>query len=130
MSALAAATPLPWQMPIWQQFLTLQRNERLPHALLLSGPKGSGKQRFAEALLARLLCTATGEVACGECHGCQMLAAGYIVGFVVYQIGTLIVSGTVGTAFVPGLIAVAAMVAIVVWLIVRAERKLKAELSI
>ena len=77
MSALAAATPLPWQMPIWQQFLTLQRNERLPHALLLSGPKGSGKQRFAEALLARLLCTATGEVACGECHGCQMLAAGY-----------------------------------------------------
>ena len=56
------------------------------------------------------------------------LAIGYTVGFVVYQIGTLIVSGTLGTAFLPGLIAVAVMVAIVVWLIVRAERKLKAEL--
>ncbi len=42
---------------------------------------------------------------------------GYTVAFLVYQIGTLIAEGTVGTGFVPGLIAVAAMAAVVVGLI-------------
>lgn len=71
------ATPLPWQMPLWQQFLSQYHSGRLPHALLLSGPRGIGKQRFAEALLGRLLCSVPGEVACGECRSCHMLAAGY-----------------------------------------------------
>jgi ferrous iron transport protein B len=47
------------------------------------------------------------------------LGTGYIVAFLVYQIGTLIVTGSLGTAFVPGLIAVLAMVAIVVGIIIR-----------
>ncbi|WP_111412372.1 DNA polymerase III subunit delta' [Billgrantia lactosivorans] len=71
------ATPLPWQAPLWRQFLALYRGARLPHALLLSGPHGVGKQRFADALVAHLLCTSPGEVACGQCHGCRMLASGY-----------------------------------------------------
>ena len=58
------------------------------------------------------------------------LGIGYTVGFAVYQIGTIITAGTVGAGFLPGLVAVLAMAAIVVWLIVRAERKLKLELSI
>ena len=45
----------------------------------------------------------------------------------VYQIGTLITTGAFGAGFLPGLIAVAAMAAIVVWLCVRADKKLKAE---
>ncbi|MCG6657855.1 DNA polymerase III subunit delta' [Halomonas campisalis] len=69
--------PLPWQRPLWQRFLSLSGSGRLPHALLLSGPHGVGKQQFAEALIARLLCLAPGEVACGQCHACRMLAAGY-----------------------------------------------------
>ena len=76
-SATAAAIPLPWQMPLWQQFLAQYRSGRLPHALLLSGPRGIGKQHFAEALLGYLLCTTPGEMACGECRSCRMLAAGY-----------------------------------------------------
>lgn len=77
LSSPPLATPLPWQEPLWRHFLALHRAERLPHALLLSGPHGVGKQRFAEALLGYLLCASPGEVACGQCHGCRMLASGY-----------------------------------------------------
>jgi len=58
------------------------------------------------------------------------LGIGYTVGFVVYQVGTVITTGTVGAGFLPGLVAVLAMIAIVAWSIVRAERKLKLELSV
>ncbi len=58
------------------------------------------------------------------------LAVGYTVSFFVYQIGTLIVSGTVGTAFVPGLIAVLCMVAIVIALIMGTNKKIKAEYTL
>ena len=55
------------------------------------------------------------------------LAVGYTVSFLVYQIGTLIVSRSLGVAFVPGFIAVLCMVAIVVALIINTDKKLKAE---
>lgn len=42
------------------------------------------------------------------------LCTGYTVAFLVYQIGTLITEGTLGTAFVPGLIAILVMVAAVI----------------
>lgn len=45
------------------------------------------------------------------------IATGYTVGFLVYQIGTLITTGTLGAGFLPGLIAVAVFVVIVVALI-------------
>ena len=57
------------------------------------------------------------------------LAVGYTVSFFVYQIGTFIVDGAFGAAFVPGLIAVLAMVAIVVALIINTNKKLNAEYS-
>ncbi len=50
------------------------------------------------------------------------LGVGYTVGFLVYQIGTLITTGTVGEGFVPGLIAVLLMVAVVVVLCVRGDK--------
>ncbi len=55
------------------------------------------------------------------------LCTGYIVAFLVYQIGTVITEGKVGTGFIPGLIAVLAMLAVLCVLIVKANRKLKAE---
>ena len=55
------------------------------------------------------------------------LAVGYTVAFLVYQIGTLIVDDTLGAAFIPGLIAVLCMIAIVVALIINTNKKLKAE---
>ena len=44
------------------------------------------------------------------------LGTGYTVAFLVYQIGTLITTGSVGTGFVPGLTAVAALAAVVIGL--------------
>ncbi|MGQ7247001.1 DNA polymerase III subunit delta' [Halomonas sp. V046] len=70
-------TPLPWLMPRWRELTRLMDAGRLPHALLVSGPRGIGKQTLADALIARALCANPGEIACGECHGCRMLAAGY-----------------------------------------------------
>lgn len=51
------------------------------------------------------------------------LGAGYTVAFLVYQIGTLITTGSVGAGFVPGLAAVAAMALAVIGLIRRTERR-------
>ena len=55
------------------------------------------------------------------------LGTGYVVAFLVYQIGTLITAGTLGSGFVPGLIAVLAMVAIVIVLIQNTNKKFSAE---
>ena len=44
-------------------------------------------------------------------------ATGYTVAFGVYQIGTLITTGTVGTGFIPGLIVVGAIVGVIAYLI-------------
>jgi ferrous iron transport protein B len=51
------------------------------------------------------------------------LGTGFTLGFLVYQIGTLITTGAFGPGFVGGLIAVAAMAAIVVYLCAKADRK-------
>ena len=51
-------------------------------------------------------------------------ATGYVIAYVVYQVGTLITSETLGTAFVPGLIVVVAIIAIIVMLIKKADQQL------
>ena len=45
------------------------------------------------------------------------MGTGYTVAFLVYQVGTLITTGTLGAGFVPGLLAVLVMAAVVVGLI-------------
>lgn len=55
------------------------------------------------------------------------LGVGFTVGYIVYQIGTLITSGTVGAGFIPGIIAVTAMAAIVTALILNTNKKIAAE---
>jgi ferrous iron transport protein B len=49
-------------------------------------------------------------------------ATGYVVAFLVYQIGTLLTEGTVGTGVIQGLIIVAAITAVVVY-IIKAQKK-------
>ena len=58
------------------------------------------------------------------------LATGYTVSFLVYQIGTLVTTGSLGSGFVPGLIAVAAIAAVVVGLIHKANKELKSEYAL
>ena len=55
---------------------------------------------------------------------------GYTVAFLVYQIGTLVTTGALGVGFIPGLIAVAVMAAIVVYLIKNANKNMEAEYSL
>jgi len=55
------------------------------------------------------------------------LSVGFTVGFLVYQVGTLITAGTVGEGFLPGLIAIIAVAVIVTVLCIKADRKVKEE---
>lgn len=61
---------------------------------------------------------------------CLQFATGYTVAFFVYQIGTLITTGSLGTAFLPGLIAVLVFAAIIVHLIQKANRSIAAEYAL
>lgn len=66
----------PWQHQQWQQLLSQHRQQRLPHALLLSGVPGLGKLAFAQQVAQYLLCkTVAGGQACGACSGCRLILA-------------------------------------------------------
>ncbi len=56
-------------------------------------------------------------------------ATGYTVAFLVYQIGTLVTTGTLGAGFLPGLIAVAAIVAVIAALIRKADKAAEATVA-
>ena len=55
------------------------------------------------------------------------LGTGFTVAFLVYQVGTLITTGSVGAGFLPGLIAVLSMALILALVINHNEKKFKAE---
>lgn len=61
---------------------------------------------------------------------CLQLATGFTVGFVVFQTGTLITTGTVGAGFVPGLIAVAVFAVVIISLIAKTNREFNAEYAL
>ena len=58
------------------------------------------------------------------------LATGYVIGFVVYQAGTLITTGSLGAGFIGGLIAVLIIAAFITYLCIHANKKLKAEYAL
>ena len=55
---------------------------------------------------------------------CLQLATGFTVGFLVYQIGTLITTGSLGAGFAGGLIAVLVFVVVITGLIVKANKQI------
>ncbi len=58
------------------------------------------------------------------------LSTGYAIGFLVYQIGTLIVTGALGVGFIGGLIFLLAYAAVLTWLCVRSDEKVKADYAL
>ncbi len=65
-----------WQQKQWQQIWHAKQQDRLPHALLLTGIKGVGKAEFADAFARAMLCqqvTAAGEC-CNHCRACRLAA--------------------------------------------------------
>jgi DNA polymerase III subunit delta' len=65
----------PWNQPILD---ALRTRERLPHALLLHGPRGVGKLELAERIAQLLLCehAEPAQRPCGRCDGCRWYLAG------------------------------------------------------
>ncbi|HEX9397450.1 MAG TPA: DNA polymerase III subunit delta' [Burkholderiales bacterium] len=58
----------PWNQPILDAFR--KRLERLPHALLVHGPRGVGKLALAERLAQLMLCESA-DVGCRPCDSCD-----------------------------------------------------------
>lgn len=67
-----------WLKPQWDALWTAHRQQRLPHALMLSGPAGIGKEALASAFAQSLLCAEPGPTgsACGRCAACRLFQAG------------------------------------------------------
>ncbi|MCB0420383.1 MAG: DNA polymerase III subunit gamma/tau [Bdellovibrionales bacterium] len=65
------------QPHISQTLLNALKNKRLPHALLFTGPRGTGKTSSARILAKSVRCPhATDFIPCGECSDCIEIAAG------------------------------------------------------
>lgn len=71
----------PWQVAPWQGLIRRLREDCLPHALLLAGPRGLGKTHFARLFAQALLCghpdaDKRDGLPCGQCRGCLLSQAG------------------------------------------------------
>lgn len=66
----------PWQTDLWTALKA--KRERMPHALLIHGPRGVGKLAVAEHLAQSLLCETAEEPRkpCGECDACRWFLVG------------------------------------------------------
>lgn len=67
-----------WLAGAWQQISFGLRENRIAHALLLHGQPGLAVATLAECYAQRLLCRTAqqGEMACGHCPECSLMAAG------------------------------------------------------
>ncbi|MFK7815844.1 MAG: DNA polymerase III subunit delta' [Gammaproteobacteria bacterium] len=67
----------PWQHKNWQRAMRFLQDDRLAHAVLLSGPASIGKLEFCLSFIQRLNCTnpSLDDQACGECKDCLLFAA-------------------------------------------------------
>lgn len=68
----------PWLGAAWARLGQARSAGRLPHALLISGPRGVGKRLLVERLVRGLLCPSAlpDGTACGQCADCHLLGAG------------------------------------------------------
>jgi DNA polymerase-3 subunit delta' len=68
---------LPWQEDLWARVRSAADAGRLPHAILIHGPAGLGKEQFARLLAEGLLCRQPDQGRpCGACDACTLLRAG------------------------------------------------------
>jgi len=79
------SAPLPWQQAPWRIVSAALQQARLPHALLLVGPGGVGKRRFAQSVAAAVLCEKPEATPCGECRSCRQCGVGVHPSLTVMQ---------------------------------------------
>jgi len=68
-----------WLSEPWQRLCRILAEDRLPHALLITGEQGVGKRFFADQLAALLVCEQpdlTTGARCGHCKQCELTTAG------------------------------------------------------
>lgn len=71
------STPLPWHVTAGQRLVAQLDAGQLPHALLLTGPRFSGKSQLALSFARRLLCSDPNDATnCGQCRACVLSATG------------------------------------------------------
>jgi DNA polymerase-3 subunit delta' len=75
----------PWQVDVWTSLVRRHRTAGLPHALLITGSAGIGKHELSLNVARWLLCQNPAEEACGQCHSCQLWAAGSHPDFMLCQ---------------------------------------------
>ena len=66
----------PWLLPAWSSFQNRLNSGKLPHAMLIQGPAGTGKCELAMHMAGRLLCSEDSEYACGQCRSCTLFEGG------------------------------------------------------
>jgi len=68
--------PHAWNLP--QARILAESLQQLPHAMLLSGPRGLGKKHFSAWLAQRILCSRQDASIepCGRCQNCELFEAG------------------------------------------------------
>ena len=69
---------LPWQIKHWSLLHSYIKLERIPQALLITGPRGLGKQWLANQFAYSLLCEQpkADGIHCGTCSHCLLVKAG------------------------------------------------------
>ncbi len=67
----------PWQSADWQHLRGYILQQRIPQALLISGPAGIGKRHLANVFAQRLMCHSplADQSACGHCQSCKLFGA-------------------------------------------------------
>src|SRR5262249_46342508 len=63
-------------LPVREALARGRRENRLPHALLFTGPDGIGKRALALELSRGLLCETAGPDPCGACGNCRRIGRG------------------------------------------------------
>ena len=82
-----AYTDFPWHQKTWDKFSAARKRNHLPHALLVAGEEGIGKNEFAEKLVKSLLChQPINNQPCEQCNGCKTYSAGSNPDFMEIQV--------------------------------------------
>ncbi len=62
----------PWHKDVWDKFIEKITNNSIPHAILISGKQGVGKNQLSRYLSQRLLCgSPIDNQPCQECQNCS-----------------------------------------------------------